>query len=264
MHSPMQPPIRRPRSRPPYGVLAIAGLALGCATVLATGGRPVRVYLAGDSTMAEKLAEKRPETGWGERLGEYFRADEVVVVNRARNGRSTRTFLSEGLWHSIADSLLPGDWVLIEFGHNDSSKDKPDRYTTPAEYRANLLRFVAETRGKGATPLLLTPVPRRKFDRGGALVDTHGEYPDIVRDVATREGVPLVDMQALGAGALRALGPDSSRRLFLQLPPGAHPNYPAGISDDTHFSPEGAALMASLFVGRLRELQLPLGTRLRR
>src|SRR5215212_1718054 len=114
--------------------------------------RPFKIYLAGDSTMAPKLAEKRPETGWGEALHVCAFPTSIQVENRARNGRSTRTFIEEGLWAGITDSLRPADYVLIQFGHNDESKDKVDRYTPPDAYRANLMRMVDETRAKGATP----------------------------------------------------------------------------------------------------------------
>ena len=249
----------RPRLLP-----LLALLATGCAAALAGGTRPIRLFLAGDSTLAEKLDTRRPETGWGEHLQRHFRAGEVHVVNRARNGRSTRTFLSEGLWRSITDSLAEGDWVLIQFGHNDASPDKPDRYATPAEYRANLERFVADVRARGANPLLMTPVPRRRFDSLGVVRASHGEYPAIVREIAAAEGVPLVDMELLGTRALQSSGPDASRRLFLQLAPGEHPNYPAGVTDNTHFSPDGAALMAELFVAELRRSGLSLAARLAR
>src|SRR4051812_18529878 len=119
--------------------------------------RPITIFMAGDSTMAEKLPEKRPETGWGEKVQQYFQATEVRVSNHAVNGRSTRTFISEGKWQAIVDSIQPGDYVIIQFGHNDESPEKVDRYTPPADYRANLLRMVADVRAKGGSPVLCTP-----------------------------------------------------------------------------------------------------------
>ncbi|HEY0808841.1 MAG TPA: rhamnogalacturonan acetylesterase, partial [Longimicrobiales bacterium] len=155
---------------------------------------PITVYLAGDSTMAPKLENKRPETGWGEALQVYFDNDVVRISNHARNGRSTRTFIEEGRWQAIVDSLKPGDYVFLQFGHNDQSKDKPDRYTSPDDYRRNLIRFVNDVRSKQATPVLLTPVRRWRFDRQSKLYDTHGEYPGIVRSIAAEQRVPLIDM----------------------------------------------------------------------
>jgi lysophospholipase L1-like esterase len=224
---------------------------------------PITVHLAGDSTMAAKLESKRPETGWGEAFAPCFSPAAVRVRNVARNGRSTRTFITEGLWRSIADSLQPGDYVLIQFGHNDESRDKVDRYTPPADYRANLTRFVDETRARGATPVLLTPVMRRRFDSTGVVRDTHGEYPGIVRAVAAERKTLLIDMHRESAKVLERYGPDSSRVLFLQLEAGVSPNYPAGVHDNTHFSPLGAREMAGLVIDAMRELKLPLAGLLR-
>lgn len=193
--------------------------------------KPVTIYLAGDSTMAQKLPEKKPETGWGEALGNFFRQDSVRIDNRAKNGRSTRTFISEGLWQGIVDSLHKGDFVFIQFGHNDESKEKTGRYTPPADYRANLIRFVSEVRAKRETPVLLTPVMRRRFDYKGVFFDTHGDYPDIVRAVAKEYRVPLIDMHRKSEAVLKRYGVEPSRRLFLQLRSGENPNYPNSIED---------------------------------
>ena len=238
-------------------------IIIAMALLAAAAHDPVTIYLAGESTMAAKLESKRPETGWGEELQKYFDRDAVRVDNRARNGRSTRTFIEEGLWQAIIDSLDAGDYVFIQFGHNDQSKDKVDRYTPPEDYQRNLIRFIGDVRLKKAHPVLLTPVRRRRFNDKG-LYDTHGEYPDIVRAVAAEQDVPLIDMHASSAELLELFGADPSRQLFLQLKPGAHPNYPNGIDDNTHFSPLGAKLMAHLVVDGIRELRLGLAEKLLR
>jgi lysophospholipase L1-like esterase len=216
------------------------------------------IYLAGDSTMAPKLPEKRPETGWGEMLQEFFDSSKVRVHNHARNGRSTRTFLSEGRWKAIVDSLQAGDYVFIQFGHNDGSKDKTDRYTPPADFRANLIGFIEDARDKGATPVLMTPVMRRRFDKEGKVRDSHGEYPDIVRSVAAERRVSVIDMHRKTADLLGLFGETASASLFLQLPPGENANYPKGIQDNTHFSPFGARIIAAIVVEGIREAGLGL------
>jgi len=226
-------------------------------------GGPVTVHLAGDSTMAAKRPEKRPETGWGEYLQAAFEPSEVRVVNHAQNGRSTRTFIAEGRWQAIVDSLRDGDWVFIQFGHNDQSVEKVDRYTPPDDFRRNLARFVSDVRARGATPVLLTPVVRRRFDSTGTFYDVHGEYPDLTRRVAAELGVPLIDMHRKSAALLRERGAERSRALFLHLAPGEHRNYPAGLKDDTHFSPAGARLMAALAIEGIRESGIALAARLR-
>ena len=224
----------------------------------AYGQHPFTIHLAGDSTMAEKLAEKRPETGWGECLQAFFDEKHVQVRNYAKNGRSARTFISEGLWANLLEQVRSGDYVLIQFGHNDESKEKVDRYTPPQDFRKNLIRFIEDVRGKHAFPVLLTPLMRRRFDADNHLQDTHGEYPDIVRSVAAEYGAPLIDMHRKSQAVLERYGPEPSRALFLQLKPGASPNYPSGIEDNTHFSPAGAQIMAGLAVDGIREDHLPV------
>ena len=233
--------------------LAVCLLIMGLFGSVALAQRAVTIFLAGDSTMAAKLPEKRPETGWGEMLVSHFKPGTVKVDNRAANGRSTKTFISEGKWQSIIDDLAKGDFVFIQFGHNDSSKDKGERYTPPDDYRKNLVRFVDEVREKGGNPVLFTPVMRRRFDKHGKFYDTHGEYPEIVRAVAREYKVPLIDMHRSSEAVIVGYGVDGSRKLFLQLKPGENVNYPNGIDDNTHFSPLGAEEMAKVVVGELRK-----------
>src|ERR1041384_5483180 len=216
----------------------------------------ITIYLAGDSTCAAKLPEKRPETGWGEMLQQYFDPARVRIENHAQNGRSTKTFISEGRWQAIVDKLKKGDWVFVQFGHNDESKEKGERYTPPDAYRANLIRFIGDVKAKGAHIALLTPVMRRKFDSGGVFVDTHGEYPGIVRSVAREQKVPLIDMHRKSEAVIKRYGVEGSRALFLQLKPGENANYPNGIEDNTHFRPAGAEEMAKLAIEGIRENKL--------
>lgn len=239
-------------------LLVTAFFILALAVVLNAQKRPVTIFLAGDSTMAMKQPDKRPETGWGEMLGQYFKDGTVKIDNRAMNGRSTKTFISEGRWQSIVDDLQKGDYVFIQFGHNDESKEKGERYTPPEDYRKNLTRFVEEVRAKGGNPVLLTPVMRRKFDKDGNFVDTHGEYPDIVRSVAKDQRVSLIDMHRKSEVVIKKFGPDGSRKLFLQLRAGENPNYPKGVEDNTHFNPLGADEMAKLAVASIREDKIKL------
>lgn len=246
-------------------LLSLCGWALALPMSAPAARAPVpTIHLAGDSTLAGKLPEKRPETGWGEPLAARFRAGSVRVVNHAKNGRSTRTFIEEGRWQALLDGLRAGDWVLIQFGHNDESVDKPDRYTPLPDYERNLARFVAEVRARGATPILLTPVARRRYDSEGRVQDSHGEYPGRVRALAAREHVALIDMERRSQAVLQEAGVEGSRRLFLQLAPGAHRNYPQGVEDNTHFSPLGARRIAIEFAAALRATDLALASRLRK
>src|SRR4051794_14224062 len=214
---------------------------------------PITVWLAGDSTMAQKQPDKRPETGWGEALQPCFDSSEGRIATRAMNGRSTRSFVAEGRWKAIVDSVQPGDYVFIQFGHNDE-KIGTNNYSSPEDYGRNLMQFVDDVRAKHAQPVLFTPVVRRKFD-GARLVATHGAYPDAARAAARERGVPLVDMEHASALLVQQIGPDSSRTLWLHLDAGANPNYPNGVHDDTHFNPLGARTMAGLAIDALRSLK---------
>jgi lysophospholipase L1-like esterase len=214
--------------------------------VFVFGQKPlVTVYLAGDSTMAEKTSDRRPETGWGEYLQSRFDDSRVRVENHAQNGRSTKSFIDEGRWQKIVDRLKKGDYVFIEFGHNDEKSDKPAVYAEAnTDYRNNLIKFIREVRAKKAFPVLLTPVMRRRFNEKGEFFDTHGEYPDAVRKVAAEYKVPLIDMHRRSETVIKNLGAEASKKLFLILREREHPNYPKGSDDNTHFSAFGAEQMA--------------------
>ena len=238
--------------------LIIFTMFLSAAMTISGQNRPVTIFIAGDSTAAIKLPEKRPETGWGEMLPQHFDEKKVLVDDRAQNGRSTKTFISEGRWQAILDAMQPGDYVFVQFGHNDESKDKGERYTPPDDFRKNLTRFVEDVRVKKGHIVLMTPVARRKFDKDGKLVDTHGEYPDIVRAVAKEQKVPLIDMLRKTQDLLTRYAAEGSRTLFLQLKPGESSNYPKGIEDNTHFNPTGATEVAKLAVEGIREEKLAI------
>lgn len=218
------------------------------------------VYLIGDSTMSIKETKAYPETGWGMPFN-YFFDSTVVVDNRAKNGRSTRTFLSENLWQPVVDNLEAGDYVFIQFGHNDEVKEKVDRYTSPEEYKKNLARFVNDTRSKKANPILLTPVSRRKFDNE-KIQETHAVYSKLVREVAKDMDVSLIDLDAKSQAVLQEFGAENSKLLFLQLKPGEHPNYPDGKTDNTHFNELGARIMAQIVLAEIKDLKLELADRI--
>lgn len=220
---------------------------------------PIVVYLAGDSTMAEKTFDKRPETGWGEYLQSFFKNSKVKIENHAQNGRSTKSFIDEGRWQKIVDKLKPGDYVFIEFGHNDQKKEDPQRFADAnTDYRTNLIEFVREVRGKKAFPVLLTPIVRRRFNEKGEFYDTHGKYPDAVRRVAAEFKVPLIDMHRQSEILLVRLGAEPSKKLFLFLKENEHPNYPKGSDDNTHFSAVGAEAMARLAAQGISDAKIGL------
>ena len=220
----------------------------------------ITVYLIGDSTMSIKDEDKYPETGWGMPFVHFFDST-VTVDNRARNGRSTRTFMQENRWKPVVENLKKGDWVFIQFGHNDEVQTKKSS-TTPEEFRNNLVKYVSDTKKKNANPVLLTPVARRKFDENGNVVGTHDEYAEIVRKVAKEQNVPLIDLDVKGQELYRQMGPEYSKLLLLHLAPGEHPNYPEGKEDDTHFSELGARKVAQIVLAEIKAQNLGLADRI--
>lgn len=222
---------------------------IGLAFILALPAQPapVSLYLIGDSTMADKPdPEHNPERGWGQALPNVL-GKQVSVYNHAVNGRSSKSFLDEGRWAKVRAGLHRGDFVVIQFGHNDEKLEDTTRYAAAdAAYKANLAQFVRETRLAGATPILLTPIVRRNWNASGALVDTHGKYPDAVREVAKAEQVQLIDAERLTADLLNRYGAEQSKLLFVWTTEGQFAAFPAARSDNTHLSPRGAREVAEL------------------
>jgi lysophospholipase L1-like esterase len=239
----------------PYSLLAVF-ILFACTAFLLPPEKKIKIFMAGDSTVSIKETRAYPETGWGMPFA-HFWDSSVVVVNRAKNGRSTRTFISEGIWKSISDEMSEGDYVFIQFGHNDESKEKTDRYTAPDEYKANLTRFINEAKAKKATPVLFTPVSRRKFKDGKA-VETHVAYSALAAEVAKATGVAFIDLDTKSRELYQRMGEETSKLLFLQLQPNEHPNYPEGKNDNTHFSELGARLIAQIVLAELKQIRLPL------
>lgn len=237
-------------------------LILGIITGFSFVQRKVTIFLAGDSTMSIKADNKRPETGWGMPFASFFN-NEVIVDNRAANGRSTRTFIAEGKWSKLINDLKEGDYVMIQFGHNDQSKEKEDRYTSPQDFKINLEKFVTEVKAKNATPILLTPIARRRFDEQGNFYDVHGEYPQIVRTVAKEQQVVLIDLHAKTIEAITKLGKDASTTWFLHLKAGENNNYPNGVTDNTHLNEEGALQVALMVKQSLKELHIDLSKKIK-
>ncbi len=234
-----------------FYILFIVAITFGCKTA----DKPFTIYTIGDSTMADKKTEVYPETGWCQGLGEYF--DEFVKVdNHAVNGRSSKNFIDEGRWQAVFDSLKPGDFVFIQFGHNDQKDYDSTRYTTPfGTYSENLERFVSETREKGATPVLFTSIVRRKFGEDGKLVDTHGEYLLAVKSVAKEMNVPLIDLQKLTENWVNSIGDEPSKKMYLWTEP--DDKFPEGRKDDTHLSADGAKKVAQLALDECKKQNIP-------
>ncbi|MFH8660165.1 rhamnogalacturonan acetylesterase [Streptomyces afghaniensis] len=234
-----------PLSRRQVAVAAVASVPLAFSvtgTAQAGGRRNRTLYIAGDSTAAQKYANAAPETGWGMALP-FFLRKELVVANHAVNGRSSKSFVDEGRLEVILSAIRPGDFLLIQFGHNDEKAEDPTRYTEPwTTYQDHLRMYVEGARARGARPVLATSVERRRFDAGGKALPTHGEYPAAMRALAAEERVALLDAQALSLALWQELGIEETKKYF---------NWTATEQDNTHFNPPGAIAVARLVAREL-------------
>jgi len=266
-------------------LLSILALALTLLLTLTSADtpRPITLHLIGDSTMANKeLKGNNQERGWGMMLPAFF-SDEVKVINYAINGRSTKSFIAEGRWQKVLDALKPGDYVIIEFGHNDEKITSPERYTAAdGEFSENLRRFVRETREKEAFPILMNAIARRQFfenenaaaeddlfgkgitlkEEGQTLVETHiikredgsvENYLEAPRRIAREMNVPFVDMNELSKKFVESYGNEGSKQLFCWFPANTYAACPNGREDNTHLNVKGARELCSLAVDAIGE-----------
>lgn len=218
-----------------------------------TFAQKTTLYCIGDSTMANKKdPDRNPEHGWAQILQTFFN-NNIVVVNKAVNGRSTKSFINEKRWDSIYNKLKKGDYVFIEFGHNDEKIEDSTRYTNPhTSYRYNLIKFVTESRAKGAVPVLLTSIARRNFNEKGVLIPTHGDYPLETRLVAQEYKVPFIDLEYYTEILEQSYGPEKSKQLHLHFRAGENPYYDKDKADDTHLSLLGATKIAQIVINQLK------------
>lgn len=246
-----------------YIFLAVAGILVLSAF---KSEQKVRIFMIGDSTMANKdVSGGKLERGWGMMLKNFF-TDNVIVNNHALNGRSSKSFIAEGHWQKVVEQIRPGDYVFIQFGHNDEKADTL-RHTDPGtSFDDNLRRFVNETRLKGGIPVLFNSVVRRTFAdsktavedddkrdnssnylaEGDTLVDTHGAYLLSPRNVAVELDVPFVDANKITHDLEEGLGPDGSKKLHMWYRPGEVEYLPDGRQDNTHYNVYGAYIVAGL------------------
>ncbi|MFJ5306258.1 rhamnogalacturonan acetylesterase [Streptomyces sp. NPDC088350] len=220
--------------------VTLAGLA---AVPLRAGRQKDRtLHIAGDSTAAQKYSTEAPETGWGMALP-FFLRKGVKVANQAVNGRSSKSFVDEGRLDAILAAIRPGDFLLVQFAHNDEKSADPTRYTEPwTTYQDYLRLYVDGARGRGARPVLVTPVERRRFDVDGNAVPTHGDYPAAMRALAQEECVALLDIEALSLALWQRLGVEETKVYF---------NWTGTEQDNTHFNPPGAIAVARLVAREL-------------
>jgi len=253
----------------------LATLALFLLTA-STQQKVTTIFIIGDSTAAKKdLSTGSPERGWGMALQCFFDDAFIRVDNHAVNGRSSKSFIDEGRWQKVLDKIQPGDYVIIQFGHNDE-KPNPDRHTDPGStFDYNLAKFVRETREKGGIPVLMNAVVRRNFAKkavkndddealrnttfkdapqqmeGDSLIDTHGLYRVAPRDVAVRMNCHFIDANKITHDLEQSLGVEGSKKLHMWYKPGEHPALPAGRQDNTHYNIYGAHEVAQRLANAL-------------
>ncbi len=232
------------------GILFFAGL-------ISVEGQTV--FTIGDSTMADRDVKSGTlERGWGQMLQNFF-TEDIVVENHASCGRSTKSFIDEGRWLTVYNQLQPGDYVIIQFGHNDEKTDSTLHTIPGSSFDDNLRRFVRETREKGAIPVLMSPIVRRNFPptpdtphsytyekEGTVLVDTHGDYVSAMQRVAEEDSVTYIDMNRYTHDLVANLGPEKSKELYMWIPAGKFDYYPHGNVDNTHLNPKGSKVIASI------------------
>lgn len=211
------------------------------------------IFMAGDSTSEYATQEKKGYIrGWAQMLPQYLN-DDVKVDIRARGGRSTRTFISDGIWDKLIADVKKGDYVFIQFGHNDASRN-PKRHASYADYKANLIRMINEVRAKGATPVLLTSMVQRTYQNGLLVDDRLKGYPGIVRRLAKEMDVLLIDCHQKTRDFVVTIGDEPSKPYYRYLGPGIDPFKPDGIADDTHMMEKGARRVAAFVAEGMLEL----------
>lgn len=217
--------------------------------------KPITIFIAGDST-AQSYTEERDGLikGWGQMLSLYL-TDDVKVDNRAIGGRSTKTFISEGRWDKLIADVSPGDFVFIQFGHNDAST-RPERHASYEDYEKNLEKFIQDVKAKDATPVLLTSVVMRTFQKGHLVDDRLKGYPVITRQVAKRHQVPMIDVNLKTRDFITMLGDEASKPYYRWVEPGVDHKKPDGLKDDTHMMDKGAKKVAYFVAEGIKELNI--------
>ncbi|AGF55423.1 lysophospholipase L1-like esterase [Clostridium saccharoperbutylacetonicum] len=213
-----------------------------------------RIFWAGDSTVAQNKIDSYPQTGIGQTLGLYLNED-IVVYNYAKNGRSSKSFVAEGILEKIKKEIEEGDFLFIQFGHNDQKVDK-ERNTEPySTYQEYLTKYIEVAREQGAYPVLITSLYRRIFSEDGHIKDeVHYEYPNAMKILGERLEVPVIDLCQKSKALLEKTGDENSKKWFMHLKKGEFISHIEGLEDNTHLKYEGAVIMAELVAEGLQEL----------
>ena len=217
------------------------------------------LYLAGDSTVVDQ--DKEPWAAWGQMLPVFF-GPRLSIANEAESGETIRSFVGEHRLAKILSTIRPGDYLMIQFGHNDQ---KPGNGYVPAatDFKTYLLQYITEARAHGATPILVTPMNRRNFDADGKIVQTLGDYPAVMREVAKQQKLALIDLNAMSKTLFETMGETGTLHAFVHYPANTFPGQTEELKDNTHFNAYGAYELARAIVQNIRDQKLPLARYLR-
>jgi lysophospholipase L1-like esterase len=228
-----------------------------CAMEIVKTDQAITVFLAGNSTVTDQKEE--PWAAWGQMLPRFFQPEKIAIANHAESGEASKSFIAQNRLKKILSMIKPGDYLFIQFGHNDQ-KPQNAAYVEPfAGYKEYLKLFISQARQYGATPVFVTPVYRRRFDENGRIVNSHGDYPEAMRQTAREEHVALIDLFTMSAGVLfETLGVEGSKKAFVHYPVGTFPGQKEELKDDSHFNNYGAYQLAKCIVEGIKSNHLEL------
>ena len=212
------------------------------------------VFLCGNSTVVDNDCE--PYTSWGQMITAFFN-ENVAIANYAESGLAADTFIGQRRLKKALSQMKQGDYLLVEFAHNDKKQKGPGK-GSHYSFAYFMKQFIDQARAKGATPVFLTPTRRRFFDKEGKMTDTHLDFPDVVREIARREKISLIDLQDMTGVLYETLGPEDSKKLFVHYPANTYKNQPKELKDNTHFSTYGAYEVAKCVLEGMRYIGLPV------
>lgn len=219
----------------------------------------ITIFLCGNSTVVDQ--DNEPWASWGQIIPSFFN-DNISIANYAESGESANTFIAAGRFKKILSVIKPGDYVFIEFGHNDQKQKGKDKGPY-LHYYNSLKQMVTDTRDRGAFAVLVTPTQRRSFNDQGKITDTHGEYPDAMRKLSVDMNVPLIDLHSKTRTLYEALGVENSKNAFVHYPANTFTNQTKALEDNTHFNPYGATQVSKCIIEGIIELNLPIVKNLR-
>jgi lysophospholipase L1-like esterase len=223
--------------------------------------KAVTVFLAGNSTVVDQ--DKEPWAAWGQIFPRYFEPGKICIANYAESGEALRSFYNAKRLDKILSLIKKGDYLFIEFAHNDQ-KEKGEGVGAYTTYTQSLQLYIREVRKKGGIPILITSMHRRNFDGEGKVVNTLGDYPDAMRKVAKEEKVGLIDLNAMSKILYETWGPETSMKAFVHYAANTFARQTEALKDNTHFNPYGATELAKCIVSAIKKQQLPLAKFIRK